>query len=537
MKVIHLISGGDTGGARTHVYSLLKYLGQIIDVQLVCFRGGDFADGAAALGIPTMVLDGGFLPNLAALKKLIRAGEYDLVHCHGSMANVMGAMLKASVHVPVISTVHSDYRLDYLGRPFARAVYGTLNIWALHQLDYRVCVSDPIRQRLIDRGFEPNRLFSIYNGLDFSHVVPKTDRAAYFAQFGYTVHEGDVIAGIAARLDPVKDIPTLIRAVALVCILVIHFNAAVTGYFTLPSKLFGSVLPFNIYLGDFGSSLFFMVSGAALQYTSPGQGREPLNLARFYQKRAKAVYPMFWLAWCIFFPIRFVAKPGYYAAAKTPSLLLTVLGLDNFAQAAGWVTMDFACVGEWFLGSILFLYLLFPLLRWGLRKQPLLTWVVVLATSLPVHYMGWDARLVAIHIPEFLLGMAFVHWKRPARLGVLAGCAVLLFTPAAADGKGACALFSAAAFILLAALGGCIHWVPLQNACALLSKYSYAVFLTHHVIILRLVENFDLAAMTRRDTALLFGVYLLAVAAASAALFRLDAWVRSSAVKLAAKPE
>ena len=171
----------------------------------------------------------------------------------------------------------------------------------------------------------------------------------------------------------------LIRAVALVCILVIHFNAAVTGYFTLPSKLFGSVLPFNIYLGDFGSSLFFMVSGAALQYTSPGQGREPLNLARFYQKRAKAVYPMFWLAWCIFFPIRFVTKPGYYAAAKTPSLLLTVLGLDNFAQAAGLVTMDFACVGEWFLGSILFLYLLFPLLRWGLRKQPLLTWAVVLA--------------------------------------------------------------------------------------------------------------------------------------------------------------
>ena len=215
MKVIHLISGGDTGGARTHVYSLLKYLGQIIDVQLVCFRGGDFADGAAALGIPTMVLGKGFLANLRALRRIIRDGEYDLVHCHGALANVTGALLRRHLHVPVISTVHSDYRLDYLGRPFARAVYGTLNTWALHQLDYRVCVSDPIRQRLIDRGFEPNRLFSIYNGLDFSHVVPKTDRAAYFAQFGYTVHEGDVIAGIAARLDPVKDIPTLLRAVAL----------------------------------------------------------------------------------------------------------------------------------------------------------------------------------------------------------------------------------------------------------------------------------------------------------------------------------
>ena len=215
VKVIHLISGGDTGGAKTHVYSLLKYLNQIIDVQLVCFRGGDFADGAAALGIPTMVLGGNFFSNLRAVKKLVRDGEYDLVHCHGALANVTGALLRRSLHVPVISTVHSDYRLDYLGRPFARAVYGTLNTWALHRLDYRVCVSDPIRQRLIDRDFEPNRLFSIYNGLDFSHVVPKTDRAAYFAQFGYTVGEDDIIVGIAARLDPVKDIATLIRAVAL----------------------------------------------------------------------------------------------------------------------------------------------------------------------------------------------------------------------------------------------------------------------------------------------------------------------------------
>lgn len=320
---------------------------------------------------------------------------------------------------------------------------------------------------------------------------------------------------------------------ALGCILTVHFNATVTGYFTLPHKLFTSTLPLGIYLGDFGSTLFFIVSGASLALTVPAD-QSP---AQFYKKRARAVYPLFWLAWFVVFGWRFVTRPGSFAGAKTITLALTFLGLDNFAVAAGWVGMDFACVGEWFLGSILFLYLLFPLLRWGLRKQPLLTWVVVLAASLPVHYMGWDARLVAIHIPEFLLGMAFVHWKRPVRLGVLAGCAVLLFTPAAADGKVACALFSAAAFILLAALGGCIHWVPLQNACALLSKYSYAVFLTHHVIILRLVENFDLAAMTRRDTALLFGVYLLAVAAASAALFRLDAWVRSSAVKLAAKPE
>ena len=216
MKVIHLISGGDTGGARTHVYSLLHYLLQKgVEVRLVCFISGSFADGARELGIPTTVLQHGFLGSIGPLRRMIRAGGFDVVHCHGAKANLMGALLRRSLKgVPVITTVHSDYRLDYLHRPFAAATYGVANKLALRRLDYRVCVSDTLRARLIDRGFRPTDLFTIYNGLDFSHEVPPTDRAAYFAEFGYTVQPGDVIAGIAARLDPVKDIPTLLRALA-----------------------------------------------------------------------------------------------------------------------------------------------------------------------------------------------------------------------------------------------------------------------------------------------------------------------------------
>ena len=216
MKVIHLISGGDTGGARTHVYSLLSYLLQKgVEVQLVCFISGSFADGARELGIPTTVMQRSFLGSVGTLRRMILDGGFDVVHCHGAKANLMGAILRRGLRgVPVITTVHSDYRLDYLHRPFAAVTYGLANKIALRRLDYRVCVSDTLRQRLIDRGFKPNDLFTIYNGLDFSHEVPPTDRAAYFAEFGYTVHPGDVIAGIAARLDPVKDIPTLLRALA-----------------------------------------------------------------------------------------------------------------------------------------------------------------------------------------------------------------------------------------------------------------------------------------------------------------------------------
>lgn len=323
----------------------------------------------------------------------------------------------------------------------------------------------------------------------------------------------------------------LIRTVALVSILIIHFNASVTGYFTLPHKLFGSTLPFGIYLGDFGSTLFFIVSGASLCYTAP----EQFDTLSFYKKRARAVYPMFWLAWAICFSIHFVTRPGYYAGAKTVTLVLTVLGLDNFAVAAGWVGQDFACVGEWFLGSILFLYLLFPLLLFGYRRRPWLSFAIVTAAGVAVHLAGWDARLVAIHLPEFFLGMLVVGLSRRMQ-GILAGAAVLLLAVQQIlggwDTKIVSALFGAAVFIALIFVSQLISVGPVRRVCALLGKYSYAVFLVHHVIILRLAEGFDLAALTRRDTALLFGAYLVFTAMASAALYWLDGKVRKGVAAL-----
>lgn len=328
----------------------------------------------------------------------------------------------------------------------------------------------------------------------------------------------------------------LIRAAALISILIIHFNATVTGYFVYPSRLFGSTLPFGIYLGDFGSSLFFIVSGAALCYTAA----ESFSVKEFYKKRARAVYPMFWLAWALCFTIRFTTVPGSFAGAKGITLVLTALGLDNFAVAAGWVGTDFACVGEWFLGSILFLYLLFPLLLAVCRRGRTARWLGLAATvvlGVFIHLQGWDARLVAIHLPEFFFGMVFVVLGRRAQAGALGASLAGLLALCAlggplADTKVLCALFSAAVFAALALAAPLFDRGPIRRTCALLSKYSYAVFLCHHVLIQRLVRGFDLSVLTRRDTVLLFFSYLVATALVSALLYWLDGKVRAGAAAL-----
>ena len=215
MKVIHLISGGDSGGAKTHVLSLLQNLNKTITAQLVCFRDGPFAEEARAMGIPTMICGGNNIPHLRReLAAYIREGGYQLIHCHGSRANMIGALLRKPTGLPVVSTVHSDYKLDYMGRPFARLTFGAINARALRHLDYRIGVSDAMVDLLIDRGFPPDRFYAIYNGIDFTPAPPQGDRLAYLRGLGADVEENSVVVGIAARLNPVKDMSTLIRGFA-----------------------------------------------------------------------------------------------------------------------------------------------------------------------------------------------------------------------------------------------------------------------------------------------------------------------------------
>ncbi len=214
MKIMHLISGGDVGGAKTHVLSLLQGLGKTETVRLVCFTEGEFSEDAKKMGIDTLVLSAGVRASLRTLSDMIRQEGFEVVHCHGSRANMIGAILRQRIHVPIVTTVHSDYRLDYLGRPVHRLTYGTINSVALRLFDYHIGVSDAMAQLLISRGFDAQTMFSIYNGVEFSGHTPSRSREEYFESVGLRTEPDSVVFGIAARLNPVKDVATLIRGFA-----------------------------------------------------------------------------------------------------------------------------------------------------------------------------------------------------------------------------------------------------------------------------------------------------------------------------------
>lgn len=213
MKVLHLISGGDTGGAKTHIINLLCGLKDKVDVKLVCFIKGPFADDLKKHGIDVHVIEQKSRFDFSVvnkLKDLIESENFEIVHSHGARANLISYFLKKKVNAKFITTVHSDYLLDFKDNFYKNIVFTNLNKFALKRFDNYIAVSDSFKDMLVSRGFDKDKIFTIYNGIFLEDKIIK-DKESYLKEKNID-YEDKFIVGILARLDKVKDHETFLRA-------------------------------------------------------------------------------------------------------------------------------------------------------------------------------------------------------------------------------------------------------------------------------------------------------------------------------------
>ncbi len=76
-----------------------------------------------------------------------------------------------------------------------------------------VTVSSDLKQHLVAEGFPAGKVSVIHNGIEIGPLPGGDLRAQLRRELGIADHE--VVVGTVARLDPVKDLHTLIRAIGL----------------------------------------------------------------------------------------------------------------------------------------------------------------------------------------------------------------------------------------------------------------------------------------------------------------------------------
>lgn len=221
VKVIHLISGGDTGGAKTHVLTLLDNLRKMnIDAELLCIMEGIFTQEAREKGIPVTVIPQVRRWDIGVIRKILRyinESGCDLVHCHGARANYIAMFIMGRVRVPMLTTLHSDYKLDFKGNARKQMIYTPINAFALRRFKHILTVTQAFKNMLVSRGFDSSRLHVIYNGIDFNKPLKAVSPSQFMEHAGLVYDSGKKYVGIAARMYAVKGVEVFLDAAKQLC--------------------------------------------------------------------------------------------------------------------------------------------------------------------------------------------------------------------------------------------------------------------------------------------------------------------------------
>lgn len=216
MKILHMISGGDTGGAKTHVFALMNALPKYCDVKIVCFIKGQFFDELQDIDVQSELIEQKNRFDLSVINRLCEICKNDgiqIIHAHGARANFIASRLKKRLNLPVVTTVHSDYLLDFDGI-YKKLLYTSLNVRALKKLDYYIAVSSNFKDMLISRGFRPNGIFTVYNGMDYSSPMSYCTKDEFARRIGIEYNPDITYVGIIGRHDFVKGHDVFLKGAA-----------------------------------------------------------------------------------------------------------------------------------------------------------------------------------------------------------------------------------------------------------------------------------------------------------------------------------
>lgn len=222
IRILRVTEQAILGGEQTDILYLLSGLDPSRYEQVVCTAPtGPFVDEVRRLGIPHIPLTMRSKFDLRAvlhLRRIIRAGRYDIVHLHGARAGLLGRIAARLAGAPLIVWTMHVFQPDVLQgwRRWQTPLYLLVEAaLARFFCDHIVTVSENLRQRALRLEHIPaSRISTIYSGTDLTPFACSPDRAAIRWQLG--IPPEALVVCTVGRLCEQKGIGDLVRAAAIV---------------------------------------------------------------------------------------------------------------------------------------------------------------------------------------------------------------------------------------------------------------------------------------------------------------------------------
>lgn len=224
-RVLHVITRLDQGGSADNtVVSCLRLAERGWDVQLVYGLTRDPTPRLAELQrhgsvacseLPALLRPVRPLADLRAylgLRRILRRGDYDLLHTHSSKAGLLGRCAARGLRCKVVHTPHGHVFHDYFGRALTR-LFISMERRAARWCDRIVTLTDRGHAEHLDQGIgRPEMFVTIPSGVPtdhFRHGLP--EREASREALG--LPDDAYVIGSVGHLAPIKGHIHLLEAV------------------------------------------------------------------------------------------------------------------------------------------------------------------------------------------------------------------------------------------------------------------------------------------------------------------------------------
>lgn len=213
-QIIVLVAGNERGGAASHILTYAKaaeHSGALKRVQFVLLGQGYLSERLLALvGVSRCtVVPSQFRGAVSALRKLVQTVARPIVHAHGPRLNLV-ARVALGRKVAWTSTIHSHIFNDYTASRWKSMVLPRVNRWAL-QATVGLFVVNPQYA-----GFLPGKKsILVPNSIQVDPLPNPRLHYQTALRNRLDIPMKSAVFGMAARFDPIKDIPTLLKALRI----------------------------------------------------------------------------------------------------------------------------------------------------------------------------------------------------------------------------------------------------------------------------------------------------------------------------------
>jgi glycosyltransferase involved in cell wall biosynthesis len=219
-RLLFLLRSLDPGGSERQLVQLVKGLDKTrFDVTVVTFYDGGALrpelEAISGVQVVSLRKRGRWdvLPFLWRLWRLASKIRPQIMHGYLDMANILSLLIGKSVSARVVWGLRASI-VDFSRYDWA-AIWGYRTSARLSRFADLIIVNSHMgKQHNIARGFHSRRMVMVHNGIDTERFRPDPGLGGEMRRRWGIAH-GELLIGLVARLDPMKDHPTFLRAASV----------------------------------------------------------------------------------------------------------------------------------------------------------------------------------------------------------------------------------------------------------------------------------------------------------------------------------